>query len=268
MTEGMIVDIGELSRERECDVSVLIKQICSGLRRVLECCIRLDGTLLSVICALFEKGMSGSDLRESHHNEIVGILKQLMEEPRVDLQILEMLEDELFKGEDAQFVKMKGLIMRLIIRLRAEVSCISDNNEETSMIDEKKENFEVDDKSRPTMFTSPGVIDEAGFVSMRLTLDESRNMETDRANSRDTLEGMHNPKGTNIREDTLEEPKSDTTKGPNNVDGKQLNYQDCKTRVHINEQSLENAENIANGVHVDKGGFNDFVVQAHKCRLW
>ena len=114
MTEGMIVDKGELSRERECDVSVLIKQICtesdvmsqcvlrlSGLRRMLECCIRLDGTLQSVTSALPEKGMSGSDLRESHQNETVGILKQLMEESRVDLQTLEMLEDELFKGEAA-----------------------------------------------------------------------------------------------------------------------------------------------------------------------
>ena len=274
MTAGMIVDKGELSRERECDVSVLIKQICtesdvmsqcvlclSGLRRMLECCIRLDGTLQSVTGALPEKGMSGSYLRESHHNETVGILKQLMEESRVDLQTLEMLENELFKGEDAQFVKMKGLITRLIIRLRAEVSYISDYNEETSMIDEKKENPEVDDMSSSTMFTSPGVIDEAGFVSMRLTLDESRSMETDRAKSRDTLEGMHNPKGTNIHEDTSEEPKTDTTKGPNNVDSKELNYQVCKMRVHINEQSPDIAEDVTNGVHVDKSDFDDFVVQ-------
>ena len=40
-------------------------------------------------------------------------LKQLIEKSRVDLQTLERLEDELFKGEDAQFVKMKGLITRL-----------------------------------------------------------------------------------------------------------------------------------------------------------
>ena len=50
MTEGMSTDKGELSVEGECDVSVLIKQICtesdvvsqcvlclSGLRRMLEC---------------------------------------------------------------------------------------------------------------------------------------------------------------------------------------------------------------------------------------
>ena len=121
-----------------------------------------------------EKGMSGSDLPRSHHSETVGILKQLMDESRVDLQTLEMLESELFKAEDAQFVKLKGLIMRLIIRLEAEVSHISDYNEEMLMIDDKKENPEVDDTSSSTMFTSPEVIDEAGFVSMRLTLTSQR----------------------------------------------------------------------------------------------
>ena len=177
-----------------------------------------------------DKGMSGSDLRRSHHSETVGILKQLTDESRVDLQTLEMLESELFKAEDAQFVKLKGLITRLIIRLEAEVGHISDCNEETLMIDEKKENPEVDVTSSSTMFTSPEVIDEAGFVSTRLTLDESKNTEADRAKLQDTLEGMHDPKGINIHEDTLEEPKTDTTKGPNSVDSKELNCPDCKTR--------------------------------------
>ena len=77
-----------------------------------------------------------------------------------------MLESELFKAEDAQFVKLKGLITRLIIRLEAEMGHISDCNEETSMIDEKKENPEVDVMSSSTMFTSPEVIDESGFVSI------------------------------------------------------------------------------------------------------
>ena len=234
----------------------------SGLQRMLECCIKLDGTLQSV-----EKGMSGSGLRESHHNETVGILKQLTEESRVDLQTLEMLEDELYKGEDAQFVKMKGLITRLIIRLRAEVSCISDYNEETSIINEKKENSEVDDMSISTMFPSLGVIDDAGFVSMILTLDESKNTETDRAKSRDTLEGMHDQKGINIQEDTWEEPKTDTTKGPNSVDSRELNSQEYKMRVHINKQSPDNTEYVADGMHVDKGDFDDSVVQVPQVHI-
>ena len=173
------------------------------------------------------------------------------------MQTLEILESELFKVEDAQFVKLKGLITRLIIRLGAEVSHISDCNEETSMIDEKKENPEVDDTSSSTMFTSPQVIDEAGLVSMRLTLDESKNMETDRAKSQDTSDAMYDPKGINIHEDTLEEPKTDTAKGPNSVDSKGLNCQDCKTRVHINKQSPDIAEDVADGVHVNKGDLDD-----------
>ena len=58
MTKGVTVDKGELSSERECDVSVLIKQICtgfdvmsqcvlclSGLQRMLECCTGLVRSL-------------------------------------------------------------------------------------------------------------------------------------------------------------------------------------------------------------------------------
>ena len=65
MTEGMIVDKGELSRERECDVSVLIKQICTESDVMSQCVLCLSGLrrmLESVTGALPEKGMSGSDL--------------------------------------------------------------------------------------------------------------------------------------------------------------------------------------------------------------
>ena len=95
MTEGMSIDKGELSVERECDMSVLIKQICtesdvisqcvlrlSGLRRMLECYTRLIGTLQGVDVVPPETGMSDSDHRGSHHSENVGILKQLMDESR------------------------------------------------------------------------------------------------------------------------------------------------------------------------------------------
>ena len=88
---------------------------------------------------------------------------------------------------------------------------------------------------------------KAGFVSMRLTLDESENMETDRAKFQDTKGGMYDPKGINIHEDTSEEPKTDTAKGPNSVDSKGLNCHDCKTRVHINKQSPDITEDVADG---------------------
>ena len=143
MTEGMSIDKGELSVERECDGSVLIKQICTESDVMSQCVLCLSGLRRTLECwgvaGVFpEKGMSDSDLRGSHHSETVGILKQLMDESRVDLQTLEMLESEFFKAEDAQFVKLKGLITRLIIRLEAEMGHISDCNKETSMIDERR----------------------------------------------------------------------------------------------------------------------------------
>ena len=149
----------------------------------------------------------------------------------------------------------------MIIRLKAEVNCISKYHEE------KSENPEIDNMSSSTMFSSPGEIDEAGFVSMMLTLDESRNTETDRAKLRDTLEGMHDPKGINIHEDTLEEPKTDTTKGPNNVDSKRFNCQSCKKRTYINRQSPNLTEDATDGIYVSKGDFDDLVVQVPQVQV-
>ena len=78
---------------------------------------------------------------------------------------------------------------------------------------------------------------------------------------RDTLEGMHDQKGINIHEDTLEEPKTDTTKGPNNVDSKGLNCQNCKKRTYINKQSPNLTEDATDAVYVNKGDLDDLVVQ-------
>ena len=130
--------------------------------------------------------------------------------------------------------------------------------------------------------TSPEVIDEAGLVSLRLTLEESTNMETDRTTLQDTLEGMYDLDGININEDTLEELKTshlktkdtvndqviinktnchtDVAKGPNSVDSKGLNCHDCKTRVHINKQNLDITKDVADGVRVDKGDLDDISV--------
>ena len=43
MTEGMSIDKCELSMERECDVSVLIKQICTGSDIMSQCVLCLSG---------------------------------------------------------------------------------------------------------------------------------------------------------------------------------------------------------------------------------
>ena len=78
MTEGMSIDKCELSMERECDMSVLIKQICTGsdvmskcvlclsgmtdqLRRKMERCTRLIGTLQGVAGVSSERGVSDSE---------------------------------------------------------------------------------------------------------------------------------------------------------------------------------------------------------------
>ena len=62
---------------------------------------------------------------------------------------------------------------------------ISDYNEEMS------ENLEINNMSNSTMFTSPGEIDEAGFVDIMSTLNESKNTETDRAKLRDDQKGFN-----------------------------------------------------------------------------
>ena len=144
---------------------------------------------------------------------------------------------------------MKDLITHLIIGLKAEVNCISEYNEETS------ENPEIDDMSSSTMFTSPGVIDEAGFVSTKLTLDETKNMETDCTKLQDTLEGI------NIHEDTLGELKTETIKSPSSIDNKGLNCQDCEVKIHINKQSPDTMGNPSDGVCIYRGDIDDPAVQ-------
>ena len=93
------------------------------------------------------------------------------------------------------------------------------------------------------------------------TLNESKNTETDRAKLRDTLEGMHDPKGINIHEDISEEPETDTIKGPNNVDRKGLNCQNCEKKTYINKQNPNLTEDATDGVYVNKSDFDDLVVQ-------
>ena len=100
---------------------------------------------------------------------------------------------------------------------------------------------------------------------------------------------MYDLDGIGINEDTLEELKTshlktkdtvndqviidktnchtDVAKGPNSVESKGLNCHDCKTRVHINKQSPDITENVADGVHVDKGDFDDLVVQVPQTQI-
>ena len=130
-----------------------------------------------------------------------------------------------------------------------------------------------------TMMSSPEVIDEAGLVCVGLTLEESTNIETDRTKLQDTLQGMHDLDGISINEDTTEELRTshlktkntvndrviidktnchtDVAKGSNSVDSKGFNCHDCKMRVHINKPSPDITEDVADGMRVDKGDFDE-----------
>ena len=260
MTERKSIDKGELSVERECDVSDVMSQcaLClSVLRRMLECCTTLSGTLQSVSGMFLEKGMSGSDLRRSHHSETVSILKQLVDESRVDLQTLEKMESELFKAEGAQFVQLKGLITRLINRLETEMSHISYCNEETSMIVEKKENPEADVMSSSTMFTSPEVIDEA----------ELKNVETNRTAMQDALVSKYQLDGVNTSEEMNVNDQMNTDKQNPDIAGEiHINNSDLDDRagdqIIMSEYASDEIEDAVPLVHLMTGRDTLFTVAA------
>ena len=53
---------------------------------------------------------------------------------------------------------------------------------------------------------------------------------------------------------------TDVAKGPISVDSKGLNCHDCKTRVHINKQNPDIADDVADGVRVSKDDLDDISV--------
>ena len=167
---------------------------------------------------LLNEEMSDGDHCGSQNNNIVDILKQLVDETRVDLQTLEKMASELFKADGAQFVELKGLITRLINRLETEMSHNSYCNEETSMIDEK-ENPEADVMSSSTMFTSPEVIDEA----------ELKNVEANRTAMQDTLVGKYQLDGVNTLEEMNVNDQMNTDKQNPDIAGE----------IHINKSDLD-----------------------------
>ena len=61
----------------------------------------------------------------------------------------------------------------------------------------KKRNLEADVMMIHTMFTSPGVIDEAGQASVKLALEELKDEDTNRTTLQDTLVGINTPEEMN-----------------------------------------------------------------------
>ena len=257
MIEMMSIGDCDSSMERECDVSILIKQICAKSDVMSQCVLSLcydrsvaaqDGTLhetdrdiagccwwvlresghglgedvrfCSSVPSLLNEGMSDGGHCGPQNSEIVGILKQLMDETRVDLQTLEKMESEHFKAEGAPFVKLKGLITRLINRLETEMSHVSHCNEETSMTAEK-EDLGADVMSSSTVFTLPEVIYEA----------ELKNVETNRTAMQDTLVGKYQLDGINTLEEMNVNDQMITDKQSPDIAGE----------IHINKDDLDNS---------------------------
>ena len=108
---------------------------------------KVSGSDRSSVPSFLSGGTSDGGRYGPQRGEIVGILKQLMDETTVDMQTLEKeeldqktnhrslvkaktgetlavevekMESELFEAERAPFVKVKGLITRLINRLQTE----------------------------------------------------------------------------------------------------------------------------------------------------
>ena len=71
---------------------------------------------------------------------------------------------------------------------------------------------------------------------------------------------MHDAKGINIYEDTLEESKTDTTKGPNNVDSKGLNCQIARRGCTSTSRALTSRKTPQMGYTSTRVTFDDLVV--------
>ena len=151
--------------------SFLQDSVGAALQRADMNSEKVSGSDSSSIPSFFSGGTSDGGRYGPQSGEIVGILKQLMDETSVDLQTLkkkeldqktnhrsvvtaktretlsvevEMMESKLFEAERAPFVKVKGLITRLINRLQTEISHVSYCDEETSIAAEKEEDLEAD----------------------------------------------------------------------------------------------------------------------------
>ena len=240
------------SKKRECDdrnVNVMIKQLCAKSDVVSWFVLRLSG------------------MSDQIHVAFCFMLVSLL--LKCDQTLNDVREFE---------TKAMNLEMRFhgAVNAPGENESESNSGVEANNCDESDSENEANatNDSNPvgTANTSPEVIDEARHVSLRLTLEESTNTETDRTTLQDTLEGMYDLDGININEDTLEELKTshlktkdtvndqvitdktnchtDVAKSPDSVDSKGLNYHGCKTRVHINKQSPDITKDVADDVHV------------------
>ena len=168
---------------------------------------KVFGSDRSSIPSFLSGGTSDGGRYGPQSGEIVGILKQLIDEASVDLQTLEKeeldqktnhrslvkaktretlavkvekMESELLKAKRAPFVKVKGLVTRLINRLQTEMSHMSYYDEETSMASEKEDLDADTAKHSSTLVSRSTTLDgEISTLQSELSALSNRQLQTD-----------------------------------------------------------------------------------------
>ena len=176
----------------------------AALRRAVMNSEKVSGSDRSSIPSFLSGGTSDGGRYGPQSGEIVGILKQLMDETSVDLQTLEeeeldqktnhgslvkaktgetlaveveKMESEPFEAKRAPFVKVKGLITRLINRLQTEMSHVS---HETLMAAEKEDLDADTAKHSSTLVSRSATLDgEISTLQSELSALSNRQLQTD-----------------------------------------------------------------------------------------
>ena len=166
---------------------------------------------------------------------------------------VEKMKSELFEAERAPFVKVKGLITRLINRLQTEISHVSYCDEETSMAAEKEEaDPESANEGHPDK-----ICDQISDVVLDacLTCDTRCKVacETCMKDNMFMVAGGITVVGEFVHETVVRGVAQiigidSFIDDSSRVDNKGLHYQDCEVLFHVNKQEAD----IAEGLHVDR----------------
>ena len=117
---------------------------------------------------------------------------------------VEKMESELFKAKRAPFVKVKGLITRLINRLQTEMSHMSHCDEETSMAAEKEDLDADTAKHSSTLVSRSITLDgEISTLQSELSALSSRQLQTDTMRADFAIETVARGVVSNIRFDSF-----------------------------------------------------------------
>ena len=145
---------------------------------------------------------------------------------------VEKMESELFGAKRAPFVKVKGLITRLINRLQTERSPVSYCNEETSLGAEEDLDADTAKHSSTLVSRSTTQDGEISTPQSEVSALSNRRLQTDAMRADFAIDHETVARGvvSNIRFDYLIDDFS-------SVDSKGLNHQDCEVPSHVGKQS-------------------------------